>query len=316
MNFSRDIADLVGFALEAIAWGAYAVLFAGFLVLHSHKRQPWSVIEIVTCILFATCTTHFVLEFHHFVTALESQGVPSYSAETNPLFGADILISVCDLFGDFILLYRCWVIWGRNYWVIVLPSLTAAGGLACIAGFAHLVLALAPGELPPPAMIPLETAAYVLPLCTNVLTTGLILYRIWWASRLGGGRAMIANTRRIAVGAMAVVVESGLLYLVVQLIFVVLVALDSDGLDIVIGLAVPVYGIAPTLIIIRVALGLSVEAITSPDTVGSSRLLLSAESAGLSRGQNMGPTASSLGGCTKHDGSEMKALSSSAVHVF
>ena len=45
-----------------------------------------------------------------------------------PLVGADVLISFCDLLGDLILLYRCWVIWGKNYWIVFAPLVTAGAG--------------------------------------------------------------------------------------------------------------------------------------------------------------------------------------------
>ena len=51
-----------------------------------------------------------------------------FAFETNMLLGADLMISVCDLLGDVILIYRCWVMWGRSYWVVVLPGLSAAAG--------------------------------------------------------------------------------------------------------------------------------------------------------------------------------------------
>ena len=55
-------------------------------------------------------------------------GVDHFADETMPLLGADILISFCDLLGDLILLYRCWVIWGKNHWVVAFPLLTATVG--------------------------------------------------------------------------------------------------------------------------------------------------------------------------------------------
>ena len=51
-----------------------------------------------------------------------------YANETTQLVGADIFLSLCDLLGDYILIYRCWVLWGRNYWIITLPSLCAVAG--------------------------------------------------------------------------------------------------------------------------------------------------------------------------------------------
>ncbi len=57
-----------------------------------------------------------------------STGVHGFANETKLLIGADILISVCDLMGEFILLYRCWIVWERNYWVIIFPALTSLAG--------------------------------------------------------------------------------------------------------------------------------------------------------------------------------------------
>jgi len=42
--------------------------------------------------------------------------------------GADFLISFTDLVGDMVLLYRCWMLWDKNYYVIILPLLSAVGG--------------------------------------------------------------------------------------------------------------------------------------------------------------------------------------------
>ena len=39
--------------------------------------------------------------------------------------GADFLVSVADFLGEIILIYRCWLMWSRNYWIILLPSLIA-----------------------------------------------------------------------------------------------------------------------------------------------------------------------------------------------
>lgn len=55
-------------------------------------------------------------------------GVHDFAAETKPLVGADLFISLADLIGDGILIYRCWIIWGKNHLIIIIPSLCAVGG--------------------------------------------------------------------------------------------------------------------------------------------------------------------------------------------
>ena len=56
------------------------------------------------------------------------EGISRFSSETMPLFASDVLISLIDFIGDLLLLYRCWMVWSKNYWIILLPLLTAVGG--------------------------------------------------------------------------------------------------------------------------------------------------------------------------------------------
>ena len=49
--------------------------------------------------------------------------------DANVFVFADILISVTDFLGQLILIYRCWLLWSRNYWVIILPSLLSIASI-------------------------------------------------------------------------------------------------------------------------------------------------------------------------------------------
>ena len=83
---------------------------------------------------------------------------------------------------------------------------------------------------------PLRLAAFSLPLGTNVITTTLIAGRIWYLSPrdaqfpTGTGRAAIE-----------IVVESGMLKLAAQLIFVVLYAIGHPAQAIIGVIAVQIY---------------------------------------------------------------------------
>ncbi|KAI0676374.1 hypothetical protein C8Q78DRAFT_987045 [Trametes maxima] len=265
---SNDLAALIGFASEAVLWGAYAIIFTTSLILllrRAPTRGLNAPILTLGCALFVSCTAHFGLEFYHFVTTLRDTGFEGFANETKPLVGADILISLSDLLGDFVLLYRCWIVWGRNYWVVLLPFLTAVAGFSCIMEVVHLVVTLDPtSPVAPAALIPLGLAGYALPLATNVLATALIVARLWHTARAAEERCRgrLAGTVRAAQHAVAIIVESGLLYLAAQLILVALFALGHPAQAIVAVAAVQIYGIAPTLIVIRVALGISSECST------------------------------------------------------
>ncbi|KAH8985689.1 hypothetical protein EDB92DRAFT_1345213 [Lactarius akahatsu] len=281
MVINNDMAALIGFGCEAFLYGCYTVLFVVSVYLMRRRSRGGSgfnrPIFIISIFLYFSCAAHFALEFNHFNNVLAATGVDGFANETNVLVGADILISVTDFFGELILIYRCWLLWSRNYWIIILPSLTSIGGLACVGMVIHLLLSINPSSpIAPPSLVPLGLAGIVLPLCTNVFVTALIAARIWLLSprkvRDLRGVYFPEGTGRMAID---IVIESGALYLVVQLVFVVLFAIRHPAQGIVCVIAVQIYvrncfakqlvdllspvvqGIAPALIIIRVALGLS-----------------------------------------------------------
>lgn len=110
----------------------------------------------------------------------------------------------------------------------------------------HLLLGINPSApVAPDAIVPLGIAGYALPLGTNVMITILIVSRIWYVSRgakelvvsMKGFRSASDTARR----AMNIIIESGVLYLVTQLIFVVLFALQHPAQAIMAVVAVQIY---------------------------------------------------------------------------
>lgn len=150
---------------------------------------------------------------------------------------------------------------------------------ACIISVIDILLATNPNSpTPPAALVPLGLAGYALPLCTNIIVTSLIVYRIWYTS-FATPDAPLQVRQGAPRRAMMLIIESGALYLLFQLVFVALFALSNPAEAILAVMAVQIYvsntfinskliskrvlfpsqGIAPTLIIIRVGLGISSE---------------------------------------------------------
>ncbi|KAH9946545.1 hypothetical protein B0H21DRAFT_808880 [Amylocystis lapponica] len=267
MLLSDYIAALIiGFACESVLYGAYCVLFLISLTVLVWYRSRSNInvpLLVANIVLFLSCTAHWVLEFNIFYTMLQSPGTSGYVNVTRKIFGAEILLSLIDFFGDAVFIYRCWLVWRRNYGIIVLPFLTAlAAGFACIIEITHLVLTtdfLAPVA---PVATPLGIAGYAIALATNVLVTLLISGRIWALAHAGADvdtAGVPMRGRALAHHAIGVIVESGALYLAVQLVYLVLLTLEHPAQGIAGGIAAQIFGIAPTLIIIRVALGLAVD---------------------------------------------------------
>lgn len=73
---------------------------------------------------------HAKSKLRDFETFLQATtGVNGFGNETYVLMSADFLVSVVDFIGQLILIYRCWLLWSKNYWIIILPFLTSLSGL-------------------------------------------------------------------------------------------------------------------------------------------------------------------------------------------
>lgn len=254
-----DLGALLGFACEAVLFGVNLVVF--FLALNvllprTRRHGSNQVILALSVMLFLSCLAHFGLEFNHFHTTLKDTGVDGFANETNVYFAADLFISITDFFGDLILIYRLWLIYSGNYLVTILPMMTSIAGLVCAAIVGHLVKGTH-GATPSPSIVPLGLASFCLPFCTNVMVTLLIVGRVWYMSRRMQTYSL-TSARTVA----AIMLESGMLYFFVQLVFVTLFGMNHPGEQVVIPLAVQVYGIASFLIVIQAGLGLTSEYIT------------------------------------------------------
>lgn len=242
----------VAFSCETLLYGANAVLFLTSLVILRKKRNQNNIthpITILNGLIFLCCTTHFALEFNSFVAII---GTPNVNPVLR-LMGAYILASVTDFLSNIFLIYRCWMTWTRVPVIIVFPFVVALGGFACTASAARLEFTDAID-----AASSLNIAGYMLSACANIIVTSLIIYRIQRTPhRLLGFSE--SPRRRATHSAVGFLIESGVLYFPTQLAYAVLFAVKSYGSFIAGAVAVQIYGIATALIVIRVALGISLE---------------------------------------------------------
>lgn len=110
--------------------------------------------------------------------------------------------------------------------------------VVCAAVVGHLVWGTT-GATAMPSIVPLALASFILPLCTNVIVTGLIIGRIWFMSK--DTALYELPTRSTTRAAMSVIIESGALYFVVQFVFVIIFGLNSPAELIMILIATQTY---------------------------------------------------------------------------
>jgi len=222
-------------------------------------------------LLFLLSTIHITLAYAWaFITDRAQTGIYEVFSLDNPLpvlYGPDdpavvrrlgifikIRYTLANAIADGIIIYRCYVIWGSKWRPVILPVFSYACTL--IGGILGLIPLSGTSERAATAVC-MATI-----FCTNVLASSLAAGRIWWISRRIAKLQGRGNSRKIYTNLSAILLESGLIYPAALVISVgIFVSPTTPTVSVLICVAAcyHIVGIAPTLIIVRVGLGVSTD---------------------------------------------------------
>ncbi|PBK92223.1 hypothetical protein ARMGADRAFT_1165940 [Armillaria gallica] len=152
---------------------------------------------------------------------------------------------------DAIMIWRCWVIWGGRYEVITLPTLLLSS--QNVFGWLTLLANIHLDTSDDPSKVEMEQIQWLtvylsLSLGTTLFCTILIIYRI---IRVGRSSDNVGAYRRV----IEIVVESALLYAFSAILWMAFLLRDDLASPYPEAAYVSITGIAPTLIVGRVASG-------------------------------------------------------------
>ncbi|KAL0957957.1 hypothetical protein HGRIS_000137 [Hohenbuehelia grisea] len=241
-RFQQHFVDVL---CESALYGVFAtliavvlyLLFSGRRISTAHRALFW-----VSVFMFALVTVHLGLEMQQVTKA---DGVPVQNIQAQ-----SIMIAFLIAIGDSILVWRVWVVWARNYWVAAFPFvLTIATWVLSMIASAEITNA--PWVFIIPKFSQAISALYV---ANTVSATGLIIGRVLYIQRSVhsvSGSSNRATSKRYT-GALLLIVESGLVWTVCQIIGLILANIKDTGITTILNLQVPLIGIMPTMIILIV----------------------------------------------------------------
>ncbi|KAJ8077255.1 hypothetical protein PM082_001684 [Marasmius tenuissimus] len=158
-----------------------------------------------------------------------------------------------ELLGTGAAIYRCWLLWSKDWRVILLPAVVLlveiGTGYACCALFAQSDPLNGKLSAPVRDMMQIFYAAAVL---GNLLPTGLMVYRLWKSHHKSTQSGI--KTPSILYPILRILVESASLQLIVEAILLCLFDTGRQEQFIILPLIVPVVGITFSLITIRIKL--------------------------------------------------------------
>ncbi|KAK7049110.1 hypothetical protein R3P38DRAFT_2504998 [Favolaschia claudopus] len=253
-------ANLAGMAIGGPLYGVYFVLYVSstyLLVRRSagaHAGPLYrSVIFIAGLVLFLAVTANFFLSvIRPFLGFIGHPAAPGAFFDDNSQITTtvqNIFASLAVLISDGIIIYRLWVVWGRNKYVIVLPCLTLLGLL--------IALILTVETTTHVDDISLDkglTPGLVFTLTTNLYSTGFISWKIWHITKASSS-VTGSNLRDL----LTIIVESAAIYTVWAVFYIVTHQINSNVQFIALIPLPSVAGIANALIQSRIGLGKAIE---------------------------------------------------------
>ncbi|KAH7889178.1 hypothetical protein F5I97DRAFT_1934143 [Phlebopus sp. FC_14] len=280
-DFPVTAAQIVALFSESVLYGVYLVT-----LFHCLRALLWSesdgrfksqinwsmLIPALLLCLFATLDVAFGLR--HLLDAFvyyQGPGGPaeelsdiSYWVNVMKIYSTagvrQTVDSVAQTYiGDAILVYRCYCVYGRNWRYVILSILLWIGGVVTFATLKTAAL------IDTTKAVPYSISFFTFTISLNVITTSLIIYRIWKVDRetaqivtISSSRSSRRHMSRLH-SIMRILVESAALYTISVIIFVITYAVNNNGNYVASDNVVPIIGISFNLIIIRVDSGRAYE---------------------------------------------------------
>lgn len=248
--------------IQTLIYGSYAVLFFGcmYILLFRRPTACPKIIPFFVLALFLLSTAHVIINLFKGVRAFTFVADPNdifedFSAPID-LAKESVYVTTAAL-ADTLLIYRCYMVWGHNYKVVILPVLLLllSTGAGYTSVYQFSTLEDGDGAQFDDNLKRWFTVLYSAMLANNVLTTTLIASRIWWRSRQSGSELGWRHQAKYN-WIIAVVIESGAIYSFSLLIYLVLYTIESQAQKLILDSLCQIASIMPTLIIVRIGLGM------------------------------------------------------------
>ncbi|KAI9060762.1 hypothetical protein FKP32DRAFT_1013146 [Trametes sanguinea] len=276
---SESHAELIGArmsyaaaVLACMTYGAYfvlAVICIHFLLKRRAKANSQRVILAYTIVMLLFTTGYFVsgamwseIEFVE-----SANNIAEYASSLNQTLAIvkDTFYILNIWLADSLLIYRLHIVWGGSFLVIILPIFLWMGAVAT--GVILLLDTAKPtATLVAADVIHFQTAFYCMSISLNIFTTLLIAGRLWYQQRQMKALTAVPSARWDYTSVIAIFVESAALYSICGIVYIPLVVRQLPLQYPITALIGAFTAIAPSLIILRIALGTAVTQETTAKT--------------------------------------------------
>ncbi|TEB36186.1 hypothetical protein FA13DRAFT_1235401 [Coprinellus micaceus] len=249
----EQVCMLIGFFVESFLYGIYVILFSGVIYLTLKRRRNQRgrgakiVFAFVSLLMFLITSTFTGINVYRFV---ESYALVKAPLDTPIYFFRDfkrwenyayvVCSSLLIWIADVLVIYRCYVVWERNWRVIAVPVILL---LVSISTNAVNIYWFQSPALPFQAVKPLLDFVYPGHLAQNILTTALIAYKMWKQHRESQASGLRPAFTTALLSVIWIIVGSALIYTLELTTLVVLYFMHHPAEVILQAAIVPSIGI-------------------------------------------------------------------------
>ncbi|CAL1707478.1 unnamed protein product [Somion occarium] len=248
-------AELIGTFLEAIFYGIYLVIFPQCIGILLKRRKDGG--RLVKCFLGVMAFSFILITMHLCVDL--TRAFAAFTANMDVPGSPDNTTTVIS---DAVLLFRAWIVWGRNYFIVTVPILlwfadilrissllncTIDGNVATAAWFTWSTNVAKPGaSVLISAVFARSKYFYVVTLILNLLGSVLIAFRLWSVRR-----RVSRHTFGRVPNVISIVVESAAIYSVLLIVMIATSVADESAHFFFLNSMAPVVGSVFSYVILR-----------------------------------------------------------------
>ncbi|KZT55227.1 hypothetical protein CALCODRAFT_518843 [Calocera cornea HHB12733] len=237
-----EVAIMVGVVCQSLVYGIFLVLFGAccHVLTQSKKRSTTNMAFLGTAIaMFVLITINFAVSWSRLMDAVFREADPTaYLADLTQwkeVFRTGVYV-VLTAVADTLFIYRLYMVWSRNIYICIVPILLLSGSLTSGVGIEVAIASSKGSSLFATGIAAWVTSFFSISLAQNVLTTALIVFRIWRVNMAGVGQ-MGQNSLWPVI---TIILESGTIYSATLLCLLATYASGSFAQYICLDMLVPV----------------------------------------------------------------------------
>ncbi|KAI0269767.1 hypothetical protein BC834DRAFT_569982 [Gloeopeniophorella convolvens] len=247
---------------ETFFFGIYTVLFVLSTTLmlsrQGHTRTR-NLVVAASVTMYIVSATHWAIGIALLVRTARNSSVVQIGVTPVEVIAIGYIPSISAVLGDAIVVWRAWVLWERRYDLFIPPILFLIGTIATSITGAALTFKSANSDTWQEGNTSswFDYLIYGLTILTNLWATGLICIRAWQHRRFLRSLMGKSTPRTRAEKALAFLIESGVIYLCIWVVYIVVSLASPDGQLVFSPFMIQIVGMYPTVIVIVVTMRLS-----------------------------------------------------------